>query len=135
MAQRELKIRVSGEDAGASATFARLGKNISHSLEEIKGAVGRGSTFKELGELLVGGGAAIGVTYLARDLKEAADHGLELVNAMKEGKATVGDTVGEIAKSLPIAGEVAQAFRSIGELFMEGISEGLRQMFLTEEQI
>lgn len=74
--------------------------------------------------ILRGGGAIAGVTILARILGNASEKAIELRDAFQAGKASAADVVDQIAKSLPLLGDVLTLAENISDLISGANANG-----------
>jgi hypothetical protein len=98
--------------AEAGNAVERLGVRI----DKLKASVGEESTIGKLGKLLVGTGAVAAVGLVARAVQESTAKAIELKDAFNAGKVTAAEMPGEIAKSLPVIGSIANAIENAIEL-------------------
>ena len=84
--------------------------------KSLKGQLGEESDLGNFGKLLKGAGAVAGVTMVSRAIKDAADKAAELRQQYERGEISATQMAGGLARSLPVLGDMTQAFDSIREL-------------------
>ena len=123
-----IRINIQGKD-NSGTMFEGLEKN----LRSLKSQFGRRGIFGELGELLVGGGIVGGITLLAEHIKKASEHSLELRKNMEAGQTGVGDFISELARSVPVLGQIVSMWDALREaIFTSG--EELRKQRIESQQ-
>lgn len=117
--EKKVVIKVEGKDDGASALFDKLAmkaKGINkenrlsgeNALESaLKGGVGKFGL-----ELLGGGAAAIGIDFAADQVSKLAD-GITKIRGMVANGAGAGEIADQLARSLPIVGDLWTAGRKL----------------------
>lgn len=146
---KKIEFQVKAKD-DASATFDNVRKSYSRMknetekpskggffdiLDDLKKVGGGRGKVKDVAELLVGGGAVAGITFLGMALKNATGNMVELRNAFQAGKIDAGELVEKVAAGVPILGQFWQAGRNIRELFTGEDQEIERQNQLQKEKL
>lgn len=86
-------------------------------IENLKSEVGRSSAAHELIEIFRGAGPAIAIGLAAHETKELAEGFEKAVDEFREGKITTGEMADQLARSIPILGDIYSAGRAIREIF------------------
>lgn len=113
------EIRAGGASIEFRADRSKLEKDLAEGgpiLDTLKSAFGRGSTFKELTEIAVGGGVVAGLTVAGQQLSALTGKAVQLSDAFREGRITAGEMTESLARSIPILGGFWEAGRNIREL-------------------
>lgn len=116
MAEKKLEIKVSGRDDG---TAGKTVDSLADKLKRLKGAVGEESAFGGIFKIAAGVGAVAGLTQATRTLATAAEHAADLKEQFDKGDISAGKMFGEIAKSIPVLGDVVRAGTAIGTIFSD----------------
>ena len=111
MAEQTISIRVAAKD-DTGGVFG----DVKRKLDALKSVAGGRGDIKEFGEVLTGGGAVAGLTFVARTLREASDGALKLKNDFASGAIGVGQLMDQAARGVPIFGQLYAAGRSIREI-------------------
>lgn len=88
-------------------------KVAENKLKEFKSVLGKRAFLGEVGEILQGGGAVAGATFLAKMIGEAADKTAVLAAQLRDGTLTMGQFVGESARAIPVFGQYVKMWDSI----------------------
>ncbi len=119
MATENSKINytVSATDAGASATFAKIGQSINQVGYDANKTFGESGPLGQMGKVLQGAGRIAGFAIIGRLMKDATEKALELRDALNSGAMSAAELAEETVKLIPIVGSFWQAGRNIKEMF------------------
>lgn len=109
----DITYAVKVQDAGASATFAKIGASMNGMTAQLKGAFGQQSAFGQIGNVLKGAGIAAGVTILVDQLGKAAEATDVLIGKFDRGEISGGELAAGIARSIPIIDRVVGGIESM----------------------
>lgn len=87
-------------------------KSVDGFFKSLKGGLGEESAFGNAFKLLNGAGAVAGLALAGRELNKLADKAAELNKEYRDGSKSAGEVAEELAKSLPVFGEVIAAGRT-----------------------
>ena len=94
---------------------ARVKREAKSLMEGLKSAFGRGSGLKEFGEILAGGGVAVGITLAAVEAKKFADEVTNAAVSWHRGELSTGQMIEEIVHGIPFLSQIREAGVSIRE--------------------
>src|ERR1700761_4440082 len=98
---KEVRIKMSAEDA-ASGVFDKMETRF----DQLKATFGRGLFSKEIGDVLVGGGALIGLRALSDAFAKVGASIAEVHKEMQDTNTNAVDIADHLASSLPIIGAI-----------------------------
>lgn len=103
--------------ARINSTKAELKVKVAHSgLTGLKKSLGEDSAFGLGVKTLAGAGAIAGVGLLARGLADVTGKAAQLKAEFEAGKKSAGEVADELARSVPVLGQIYTAGRNIREL-------------------
>lgn len=121
--------------AGSRGTGERVADETSKSfLHRLKSVAGGRGTIKDYAEVLTGGGAVAGLTFVGRAIKDAAENAVKLNDEFNAGKINAGQMIEQLARGVPVFGNFFAAGRSIRELFT-GEEASAREILASAERM
>jgi hypothetical protein len=122
MATKALDIEINATDK-ASSVFAKVGEN----LKKLKSATGEESALGNFAKIAAGTGAVAGLALAGRLINQFADKAKELRQEFNEGSKSAGQVGEELAKSIPVYGEIIAAGRTFRSL-IDGTADALADL-------
>ncbi|HQY89236.1 MAG TPA: hypothetical protein PK402_11300, partial [Tepidisphaeraceae bacterium] len=136
MAQQSLEVLIKAID-GYSPTFGKFGNDLDtmkQKLSSLDSQFGESSNFGKMMKIMQGGGAAAGLNMAGRVLEDVTGKAIELRDALDAGEITAGEMADELARSVPILGNIYSAGANIHEL-ITGAQAELRRTLSVEQSI
>src|SRR5687768_13054199 len=100
-----------------AAGLKSVERDVGGTLKRLKGQFGEESALGNIGKLLTGAGAVAGITLIGRALSDASAKAVELKDAFNAGTIGAGELADQLARSVPILGQLYTAGRNLRELF------------------
>lgn len=123
-------VEITGDEKGLRAALQRAAAKLESFEGQIKGIFGPRSLLKDAAEIALGGGAVAGVTFAAQAVGDAAKKIAELNAQFNDGQLSAAEYTGEIARSIPVLGQMVTMFDEIGAAIT---GQGAELAKLTEE--
>jgi soluble cytochrome b562 len=111
---RRLDLLIGAKDVGASAVVAGVRQKVEKELNALQGlkkGLGEESAFGNVAKILSGTGAVAGLALAGRELNAIADKAGELARELRNGQKSGGEIAEELAKTIPIYGQIIEAGR------------------------
>ena len=123
-------VEITGDEKGLRAALQRAAAKLESFEGQIKGIFGPRSLLKDAAEIALGGGAVAGVTFAAQAVGDAAKKIAELNAEFNNGQLSAAEYTGELARSIPVLGQLVTMFDQIGAAIT---GQGAELAKLTEE--
>lgn len=107
-------VEITSDEKGLRAGLARAAGRLEGFEKKLKDMFGPRSLLKDAAEIALGGGAVAGVTFAAQAIGNAADKIAELNAEFDSGQLSAAEYAGEIARSIPVLGQMVTMFDKIG---------------------
>ena len=107
-------VEIVADESGLRAGLSRAAARIEGFEKKLKNMFGPRSLLKDAAEIALGGGAVAGVTFAAQAIGDAATKIAELNAEFDKGQLSAGEFAGEIARSIPVLGQMVTMFDQIG---------------------
>lgn len=107
-------VEIGADDKGLRAGLARAAGRLEGFEKKLKDMFGPRSLLKDAAEIALGGGAVAGVTFAAQAIGDAADKVAALNAEFDSGQLSASEYAGEIARSIPVLGQMVTMFDKIG---------------------
>jgi hypothetical protein len=147
MAEREVRIRLTAADVGASATVNNVAKAVDdlaakgertgkgNLLDSLKATLGGRSDLKDVIEILRAGGPIAAVGFGLRAANDFTEAAIKLKDAFKSGKMDAGELIDSLARGVPVLGQAYELGRNIRELLTGEEADQRRLLKIDQERL
>lgn len=125
-------LKRSAKQAGDAMGSDKGAGSFKDSLKSLNDQLGRGSSLGQLGKLLRGSGALFAVSLISKEIAGAAAEASKLVTQFRQGKLTGAEMADQVARQIPILGNIYAAGRSIREIW-DGQATTIEKMKIDQE--
>ena len=112
----DLSQNMKAAGTAGKAAAADVGNSWAKMLDGLRSSAGRESVFKETIDLLVGGGAALGIGFVGTMLDNAVKKAIEIKQQIKEGTLAGGELYLKVGETVPILNGFISTGEGIAEL-------------------